>query len=147
MDVKRVVGRLVLASALTFIGASLVQPPEASAAEMLWRVRSNYKYRVQISFYSQNRRVEWPGNGKVWGLNDDDVHEFNLSCRSGEKICFGAWVTGNSTKYWGVGADNKHGCRSCCFTCGEGDPQTQILNGDDEDDNGNNEDDDNDNED
>jgi hypothetical protein len=127
MSVKRVVRRLVLALSLAFVGGALVQPLEASADNLVWHVKSNYKYRVQISFYSQNYSREWPGNGQAWGLNDYDVHEYNLKCRSGEKICFGAWVTGNSNIYWGVGADNKHSCSSCCYICGS-ETRQQDLN-------------------
>jgi hypothetical protein len=128
MNVKRGGRRLVLALSLAFTGGALVLPLEASADNLVWHVKSNYKYRVQISFYSLTHHREWPGNGQAWGLNDDDVHEYNLQCRTGEKICFGAWVTGNAGTYWGVGADNKHSCESCCYVCGAGETRQQDLN-------------------
>jgi hypothetical protein len=105
-----------------FAGEALIQPLEASACSYVWHVKSNYRYRVQIAFYSQNRRFEWPGKGRAYGLNDYDVHEYSMVCKPGEKICFGAWVTDDSSTYWGVGFDNKHSCESCCYVCGCGAP-------------------------
>jgi hypothetical protein len=128
MNVKRVVGRFVAALALAFIGAELVQPPDAAAETMLWTIRSNYKYKVQIEFYSDNRAHAWPGGNKAYNLNDYETHEYNLNCHAGEKVCFGAWVTGNAGRYWGVGANHRHSCSRCCFTCGGGDIPTQVLN-------------------
>jgi hypothetical protein len=98
----------------------------AKADELTFKVRSNYRYKVQIEFYSQDRNHAWPGGDRAYPINDDEVHNYSLNCRSGEKICYGAWVTGNDSKYWGVGANNKHGCKGCCYTCGRGD--TPIIN-------------------
>ena len=64
----------------------------------------------------------------AYDLNDYETHSFTLNCRRGEKICFGAWVTGNASRYWGVGANNRYGCEKCCFVCGAGDYPTQVLN-------------------
>jgi hypothetical protein len=90
-------------------------------------VTSKYQYRVQIAFYSRERNHEWPGNGQAWDLNDYNQHTYTLNCRRGEKICFGAWVTGNANRYWGVGFGGKQGCSTCCYQCGEV-PQPQVLN-------------------
>lgn len=127
MNGKRVLVRLVLALALAFIGAALVQPPEASAETMNWRVKSNYKYKVQVAFYSQSRGHEWPGGGDAYNINDYDTHSYPIECNDGEKVCLGAWVTGNARKYWGVGFNNKHGCKACCYICGGGDIPRQVL--------------------
>lgn len=127
MNVKRIVGRVLLAVALAMVGAALVQPPKASAEEMLWRVKSNYKFKVQVAFYSQTRSHEWPGGGDAYNINDYKTHDYNLECEDGEKICLGAWVTGNAKKYWGVGYKNKNGCKGCCYVCGAGDIPRQVL--------------------
>jgi hypothetical protein len=92
MNLKRVPRRLV-PLILTFAVLSMVQPPVASADSLVWRVKSNYRDGIQISFYSQSRSVEWPGNGQAWGLNDSGTHKYSLACVTGERICFGAWVT------------------------------------------------------
>ncbi len=107
--------------------ASVSSQTRPGGGVLVWHIKSNYKYKVQISFYSQDRSVEWPGNGQAWGLNDYSTHEYTMRCRLGEKICFGAWVTGDSSIYWGVGADNSHSCSNCCFVCGNGETAVQVI--------------------
>lgn len=99
----------------------------AFAASMTWRIRAFDKHAVDIAFYSQNRKHEWPGGGKVWVIRDYDVKSYNITCVSGEKICYGAWVRGSSKEYWGTGKDNRNTCKKCCYTCEDG-FTTPILN-------------------
>jgi hypothetical protein len=81
---------------LVMAWVSLVGFSTASVAEsMTWTVTSDYKFRSQIEFYSQNRSMAWPGGGTVYTLNDYAPHKFTLACRRGEKICYGAWATGD----------------------------------------------------
>ena len=91
-----------------------------------WTVKSMYKFKVQIAFYSRARNHEWPGSGQAWDLNDYNNHSYTLNCQRGEKVCFGAWVTGNASKFWGAGFGGKQGCSTCCFVCGE-QPRPQVL--------------------
>jgi hypothetical protein len=91
-------------------------------------VTSDYKYTVDVEFYSQDRSAAWPGNNKVWTLADSDAHTFTLQCHSGENICIGAWSRGNSDIYWGVGMDNSQSCTSCCYVCGAGSTDPVTLN-------------------
>lgn len=107
----------VLVLLLAFLCSSIVP---SSADTLTFKLRSKFQYKVQVSFYSQARNHEWPGGGQAYDLDDWDEHTFRLSCRSGEKICYGAWVTGNGRRYWGVGPDDKHGCSDCCAVCGAG---------------------------
>jgi hypothetical protein len=65
-DRCRVAARLMLASALAVVGMALVRLPDASSETMLWRVKSNYPYKVETRFYSQNRLREW-GAIRIWG--------------------------------------------------------------------------------
>jgi hypothetical protein len=103
----------------------------ASADDLTFRIRSNYEFKVQVAFYSESRNVSWPEPGKAWNLDDFMVHEFKLSCIPGEKICYGAWVTGDATQYWGVGNRNRTSCSNCCSVCGQGN-MTPVLNLDDD---------------
>lgn len=86
---------------------------------MVWRVRSDYRYTVSLAFFSQDRRGHyWPGNDQAWILNDSRVHEYHISCRTGERICYGAWPKGNPRKsYWGVGFGGQQRCSRCCQLC------------------------------
>ena len=118
--------RLKLALAVVLLGCGWL-PASAFADSMTWTVTSDYRYKVQIEFYSQSRDAAWPGNGRAYGLDDYGTHEFTLNCRSGEKICYGAWATGSSSTYWGVGARDRHSCTSCCAICGVDDPVKRLV--------------------
>lgn len=103
-----------------------VAPPGPAHPHMIWRVRNRHSYAVELRFYSKTRNAVWPGAGKVWVLRDEDVHRYTLDCQPGEKICYGAWVSGRSSTYWGVGQSGNDGCGSCCFTCSN--QVTPIMN-------------------
>jgi hypothetical protein len=128
----KAVQRVVFAAALVIGWTAIAPVSVASAESMTFTVQSNYKYKVQVAFYSQTRKHEWPGNGEAYNLNDSEAHEYPLSCNEGEKVCFGGWVTGNGKKYWGVGFNGVHSCKACCFICGAGDIPTQVLNDSDD---------------
>ena len=99
----------------------------AKAGNFTFLMKSRYPYKVSVAFYSKSRGHVWPGVRKGYVLADSKVHEFNLSCRYGEKICYGAWVTGNTRKYWGVGFRGYKGCRGCCYRCRGGESKIHIL--------------------
>ena len=102
--------------------------PPAVADEIKWSVRSNHPNIVQLEFFSQDRDAAWPGGDRAYELKDSQFHDYSLSCQTGEKICFGAWVSGDSSHYWGAGADNDQACDSCCAKCGGSPPAPQELN-------------------
>jgi hypothetical protein len=120
---------------IAIVLAGLIACPSlARADQMEWTITSDFDYQVQIEFYSQSRNVAWPGNGRAYPLNDYQPHSFTLNCISGEKICYGAWPTGGDThgryrNYWGVGANNQHGCDHCCGICGVDDPDMRLVEG------------------
>lgn len=118
--------RLMLAVAAALLWGAM--GGAASADSLVWTVRSEFRYKVQIKFFSQDRNHVWPNANEAYDLNDYGTHTYNLRCRSGEKICFGAWVTGNANRYWGGGYNNAHACSRCCFTCGGGPTVPQVLN-------------------
>jgi hypothetical protein len=109
---------------LTF-GVSSVQ-----AETETWEIRSNYPNQVHLEFYSEDRKGHvWPGGGEVYVLKDSRLHSYPLTCQPGEKICWGAWVSGTGSRYWGKGQDAKHSCIGCCWTCGrKGEPRAINLN-------------------
>ena len=104
--------------AASVLGACLAGP--ALAENVTFNIKSNHPNKVQVEFYSQNRNHAWPGGNKAYNLNDYDMHNYRLTCNAGEKICYGAWVSGNSSKYWGVGMNNRQRCSNCCTTCNGG---------------------------
>jgi hypothetical protein len=99
-----------------------------SPNQVTFRIQSKHPNKVQVTYYSQTRRGHaWPGGSQAYSLNDYSVHNHTLNCTPGEKICYGAWVTGSGNKYWGVGPNNRYGCTACCVTCGSG-TATYTLN-------------------
>lgn len=111
---------------LIALAPALLAPTLAFAENLTFKVRSYHKNQVDIAFYSQNRNVSWPGGNKVWVIKDYEVHSYALNCVQGEKICYGAWVRGSSSTYWGGGEGGKQACKSCCYTCSGG--ETPIIN-------------------
>ena len=82
-----------------------------------WRIKSTYPYIVNLKFYSQDEKGrQWPNEGKHYVLKDSNEHVLTISGLRGEKVCYGAWTT-NNKYYWGVGKDDKHGCKNCCYQC------------------------------
>ena len=101
----------------------------AQAQSLEWRFESNHPNIVDVELYSQSRRGHvWPGNNKIYVLDDYSTKHINISCRSGEKICYGAWVRGDTGSYWGVGYKNGNGCKGCCYNCDGGVTKVQVLN-------------------
>jgi len=98
--------------------AVLVLPSSAFADIITFKMRSFSKEAVEIVFYSQNRKIEWPGGGKVHLNSTRDVASYPLTCVKDEKICYGAWLKDNPTRYWGMGQGGKQKCADCCYTCG-----------------------------
>jgi hypothetical protein len=119
-------GQSSLAAVLAGLAIVMTAAP-AAADTLTWRVRSEYPYRVQLEFYSTTRSAAWPGDGQAYDLNDSATHTYHLECYSGEKICYGAWVTGDSTKYWGAGYGGTESCTACCYVCGAGETDVIVL--------------------
>lgn len=82
----------------------------------------------RLSSIARIATTSGPAGGKVYVLDDSEVHSYTLSCNPGEDICFGAWVRGNTDKYWGVGYDNSQDCSDCCYYCDNIDTDVRNLN-------------------
>ena len=90
------------------------------ADQFMFVIKSEHRNIVDVEFYSQSRRVAWPGGSRVYSISDYNWHVYVLNCRSGERICFGAGVRGNYNRYWGVGINQRSGCAQCCYVCDGG---------------------------
>ena len=99
----------------------------ANAEEMGWTFTSKYKYQVQVKLYSEDRRHVWPSKDTAWSLKDYASHTEKINCIRGEKICYGAWATGNASHYWGVGHGDQHNCDTCCAICGSGNVAKTLV--------------------
>lgn len=87
------------------------------AQEVTFAMTNDSGQDIQIEFYSEDRSHAWPGGGQAYNLGRARDNNYKLSCRRGEKICYGAWVKGAAQTYWGVGPNRKYSCDTCCVTC------------------------------
>lgn len=117
---------LLVGIALAAVTSIVATGPAHADETFTFRIKSEYEYKVQIAFFSQDRNFVWPGPGRAFSLDDSRTQSFPLRCESGEKICYGAWVTGDGSLSWGVGPKNDQSCKKCCFVCGDAD-MTPIL--------------------
>lgn len=118
----------VRALALAGVALACALPMQYAQAEThTLLINNGHPYRVQLELYSQDRNHVWPGNGQAYVLDDDETKEVPIQCRSGETICYGAWVDGDSDTYWGVGPDDVDSCEACCFVCAGGETEEIQL--------------------
>ena len=118
--------KLVILS-LVLLAAAAVPGKTAKAETFTFLMQSLYPYKVSVAFYSKSRGHVWPGVRKGYVMADSEVHEYTLKCRRGEKICYGAWVTGKTYKYWGVGFRGRKYCSNCCYICDGGESKIRVL--------------------
>lgn len=100
----------------------------AQSQTLTWRIQSFDKEVVDVKFYSTNRNHVWPNTNTVFSIDDYEVHTYKISCIENEQICYGAWVRGSSSSYWGRGKGGKHGCSKCCYICNGGTTPVKKLN-------------------
>jgi hypothetical protein len=115
---KKIAGWMALGVLLGV--AALFTAPTAKAADMGWPMVNSTQFKVVFQFFSRTRNHVWPGGGQVWYAWPGQRYTPVLRCMDGEYICYGAWVEGNTSIYWGVGPNGTYGCPSCCYTCTHG---------------------------
>jgi hypothetical protein len=94
-------------------------------------VKNSTNRTVHLRFFnfgfsnSGSAKGVWPAAGKVYVIQAEKTGKYNLACRKGERICFGAeFATARSANsayfYWGAALSGKKGCTKCCAKCGNG---------------------------
>ena len=107
--------------------AVLLSSHAAHAGDVTFQIKNNHPNAMRLELYSQDRDYVWPGNGKDFYLDDGETKSLPISCNEGESICYGAWVDGDESTYWGVGPNNKQTCDNCCYTCSGGETEEIDL--------------------
>jgi hypothetical protein len=97
----------------------------ASAGSITFWMASDYPDPVRVEFSASKQRY-WPGNGLSYEIDDWENHKYTLNCSTGEKVCYGAWVS-NGTTRWGLGYRRDRTCDDCCYTCGNGNATRLIT--------------------
>lgn len=111
---------LALLGAALFLLGGCATPLPDTTEEVTWDIQNNYHRSIMVEFYSQHRNAAWPGGGRAYVLEPGESGSYDLSCRSTEQICYGAWVQADPRYYWGSGMDDEEGCSQCCMTCSKG---------------------------
>ena len=124
MTTRRIV-MMALAAGFMMLG----QAATATAQEVTYSVRNDHPNTVELEFYSADRDVAWPGGGNAFILDDGEPHSLPLACEEGERVCYGAWVQGDSSITWGAGPGGEMACDDCCYICGTGDTPLIVLVG------------------
>ena len=112
--------RAVLALAVTAFAAP------AFAGDVTFVMNNQHPNAVEVQLYSQTRDHVWPGPDEVFLLDDGETKTMSLACEDGESICYGAWIQGDESTYWGVGPNKTQSCDNCCYTCQGG--NTEQIN-------------------
>ncbi|MDW6025175.1 hypothetical protein SAZ10_25785 [Mesorhizobium sp. BAC0120] len=87
------------------------------AEELTFVMNNQHPKPVEVQLYSQNRESLWPGPSDVFLLEDGETRTMTLACETGETICYGAWLQGDRTTFWGVGPGKVRHCDNCCYVC------------------------------
>lgn len=98
---------------------AMLSPPAALADSMSWFIKNDFSHGVAIELFGQDTGTRWPGDDKVYFLDQGERKTVPIACKAGENICYGAWVNGNDRVFWGVGPDNDRACETCCVVCVE----------------------------
>ncbi|WP_316858116.1 hypothetical protein [uncultured Cohaesibacter sp.] len=99
---------------------------QTSAGSMHWRFTKQYSGAIDIKLFPIDRPAySWPGKGKVYTMSSPEEWYLDISCRTGEKICYGASPRNGRKIYWGVGLKNEYGCKGCCYFCNGG--KTRLI--------------------
>ncbi len=99
----------------------------ALADDMTFYMKHSRPTGIAIELFSQDRRQVWPGNDKVYFLDVGERKSVTVECQAGENICYGAWVNGDDSIWWGVGPDNNQQCNDCCRICVDGTTEALVI--------------------
>ena len=94
---KPMTTRKIIMMALAAGFMILGQAATATAQDVTYSVRNDHPNTVELEFYSADRDVAWPGGGNAFILDDGEPHSLPLACEEGERVCYGAWVQGDSS--------------------------------------------------
>jgi formylglycine-generating enzyme required for sulfatase activity len=103
---------------LIAVGLFVFPAPRSEAKTYTFNFRNISASPIEIQLYADGRANVWPAADQVWTVQPGGrVNRMRISCRSQEKICFGAWVVGRTDISYGVGRGKAAPCADCCFVC------------------------------
>ena len=114
------------------------------AAEMTFRLVNDTERTLNLKLFSNGEsHQQWPSKTRAYSVKPDlAVQTLGISCREGEQICWGAWMTVQAVsgqigaggrrdtqtyKYqWGAGERGMRSCSQCCQVCEDG-AKTRVM--------------------
>jgi hypothetical protein len=122
-------------SALTAISLGTANP--TLAAEITFQFINDTDRPLNLKLFSRGDSLQiWPAKTKAYSLRPDSaVQQLKISCKEGENICWGTWMTVQSVSgqmagserststfkmQAGVGERGTRDCPSCCQVCKDG---------------------------
>ncbi len=109
--------RSVFAVLLVVAAAVLASAPHANAEVLSFRFTNRVSTPVWVKLFSNDRLKDWPDDGRLFILSDRSPRKYSVDCELGERICYGAWIEGDFSRFWGAGHEGKHDCDDCCEIC------------------------------
>lgn len=94
-----------------------------NADRVTFRFNKSYPGTVYVRLYSLDREQIWPASGKAYAIEDYGVQDISVQAKPGERICYGAWVSGSRDDFWGAGkrgAKPEGVSKTDIFTCDGG---------------------------
>lgn len=91
-----------------------------------WVFTNHTDNTIQIEFTTDPPSRVWPGDDKAYNIPPHTTEQKTLNCISGQKICYGGWIKGNFSKYWGAGNNGDYNCDNCCAKCGSANPHIGL---------------------
>lgn len=94
---------------------------QSSEGRATFHVTNDTDERIAFGVFSKSRAHSWPAHDRHWPLTQRGFkYTIAISCRIGEKLCYGGWVDAQNENgpSWGVGYGARQGCENCCTTCG-----------------------------
>jgi len=92
-----------------------------ASATLSWTISDQCNNGAQIYYkffdVTSTPELVWPAPPNAYVISNGQSFQSNLSCSSGDKVCYGAQ---SGSDVWGVGLNGTGGCTSCCGICGQG---------------------------
>ena len=109
------------------------RPPANNDSSLLFKLKNDYNYNkiLHVRFYNVENNLVWPASDRAYVIDNHKTHSYRLNCKSGAKICYGAWIKNDPSTIWGLGRESSNftanGCESCCGICGAVDIRSITL--------------------
>jgi hypothetical protein len=90
--------------------------------KMTWDFTNSCSVQVDVQLFDKTTGGVWPAFDRVHRLDPGGRWVYRLECNTKSKICYGAGLRSDYSRFWGVGLYNNQACSDCCHVCDGSDP-------------------------